>query len=111
METQIALQALMMLVPSALSAAIGWLAARYKAARAATEADETRTRAAVDSCVVLMGARIDALCDCYEETRPTVEQKEHLQEEFELYKGCGGDGLRASRVARILGVSKDELEA
>lgn len=111
MDYAIVAQALMMLVPSAISAAAGWLAARYKAAKAGRDEEEARDGSVRRACVLYMGERLDRRCERYELCdSPTAEQTADLVEDWTVYHGCGGDGIRTARVQRLVGFDLESLE-
>lgn len=100
------MQPLMMGLTTAVSAVAGWFAARWKAAKSEKAENAELAAATREACVLLMGARLDTLCEQYEaHERHTAEQTQHLVDECQLYQRCGGDGVRTSRVERVTGLS------
>lgn len=100
------MQPLMMGLTTAISAVAGWFAARWKAAKSERAEDAELAAATREACVLLMGARLDTLCEQYEgHEKHTAEQTQHLVDECQLYQRCGGDGVRTSRVERATGLS------
>lgn len=103
------MQPVMMVITSAVSAVAGWLTARYRSAKQDAAEREATSQSVTDACRILMGARVDSMLDSYEGyEHPTTEQTQHLIEEWSVYHGCGGDGIRTARVEKLTGMRMEE---
>lgn len=103
------IQPLMMVITSAVSAALGWVSSKYKASKAATAEQEKEHEAMKQACIIFTGARLDTLCDRYEqEPDHDPEDTQALMQAWETYHACGGDGVRTARVERCTGMKMEE---
>lgn len=104
-----AVQALMMLLTSGVSAALGWVSSKYKQSKADSEAQKSEHESMKQACIIFTGARLDTLCDRYEqECGHEPEDTQALLQAWETYHGCGGDGVRTARVERCTGMHLED---
>lgn len=106
MDVTVALmQPLMMVVTTVVSAALGWVSSKYKAGKASAEAQKAEHEAMREACIIFTGARLDTLCDRYEQQSDhDPEDTQALMQAWQTYHGCGGDGVRTARVERCTGL-------
>lgn len=110
--TMALMQPLMMVITTVVSAVAGWIGAKYKAAKADAATEKKQQDAMLKCCRLMMGARMEDLCNTFEEYEsPTKEQRQHLINEWELYRDIGGDGWTTETVQRLVGVDLEKYEA
>ena len=119
-------QSLMMALTTVVSAALGWVSSKYKAAKQSAEQAEQEQasikeavrlfneqeqafKAMQAACIATTGDRLDALCDEYKRaTDHEPEDTQALVDAWQTYHDCGGDGARTARVERLTGMHLEE---
>lgn len=123
---QVIMQPLMMIVTTVVSAALGWVSSKYKAAKQEAEQaeaeqasireavrlfneQETQFKAMQQACVIFTGAQLDTLCDQYkQESDHDPRDTQALLSAWQTYHDCGGDGARTARVEQLTGMHLEE---
>lgn len=124
--TQMLMQPLMMVLTTVLSAALGWVSSKYKAAKQSAEQAEaeqasireatrqfmeqqSQFKAMREACVIFTGAQLDTLCDQYKQQEDhDPRDTQALLSAWQTYHDCGGDGARTARVEQLTGMHLEE---
>lgn len=105
------IQPLMMLLTSGISAALGWVSSRYKQAKRQSEERQEEHESMKRACILFMGYQLDTLCQSYEhDEEHDPAEAQAIIDTWEVYSGCGGDGVRAARVEKLTGIRVEEKE-
>ena len=126
MDMTMLMQPLMMLLTTGISAALGWVSSKYKAAKQSAEqaeAEQASIREAVrlfneqetefkvmqQACIIFTGAQLDTLCDQYKQQADhDPRDTQALLSAWQTYHDCGGDGARTARVEQLTGMHLEE---
>lgn len=126
MDMTMLMQPLMMLLTTGISAALGWVSSKYKAAKQSAEQaeaeqasireavrlfneQETEFKAMQQACIIFTGAQLDTLCDQYKQQADhDPRDTQALLSAWQTYHDCGGDGARTARVEQLTGMHLEE---